>query len=150
MGRGKPLGANVSNPVVSHVIGGWQISSLLSFSTGFPLAIACAICTFPANRPDLVGNPNQGASGSAESRLNQYFNVNAFAVNMPFQYGSTPRVLPNTRGPGQANWDFTLAKNTRFGENYNVEFRAEFFNFLNRPQFNIPDLAFGRSTFGEI
>jgi len=142
-GRGKPFGSAV-NPVLRQLIGGWEVSTILSFATGFPLPISCGggVCQFPAIRPNLVGDPSQGTSGSNESRLNHWFNTDAFAIPTPFTYGNTPRDLPHTRGPGQANTDLSLVKNTRFGENYNVQFRAEFFNALNRPEFFIPGVAF--------
>jgi Carboxypeptidase regulatory-like domain/TonB dependent receptor-like, beta-barrel len=148
-GRGKAFG-NGANPALNHLISGWQVSSIMSFATGFPLAISCGICTFPASRPDLGGDPNQGASGPAQSRLDRYFNVDAFAANQTFHYGTVPRVLPNTRGPGQANTDISIIKNTVFKEPYRLQFRAEFFNAFNRPEFGFPDMSFGSATFGRI
>ena len=58
-------------------------------------------------------------------------------------------------GPGQFNFDTTLAKTTRVGgihENAVMQFRAEFFNLFNHPQFNIPvGLNFGApANFGQI
>jgi len=149
-GRGKALGNNLNAPVASYLVSGWELSSIMTFATGFPLAIGCGVCVFPANRPNLIGDPNQGATGSAESRLDRYFNIDAFAVNTPFQYGTASRVLPNTRGPGQANFDFSLVKNTKIHERYRIQFRAEFFNAFNRPEFGPPDRSFGSSTFGLI
>jgi hypothetical protein len=148
-GRGKPLGSGLTNPIISQLLSGWQVSSIISFATGFPIGMGCAVCEFPANRPDLVGDPNQGASGPAQSRLERYFNVDAFKVNTPFRYGTAPRVLPNTRGPGQANADISLIKNTKFGER-SIQFRGEFFNAFNRPEFGQPDRSFGSATFGLI
>src|SRR5438093_1915697 len=106
-GRGKAFGAGISNPAVNHLISGWETSSILSFATGFPIGMFCAntYCSTPANRPDLVGNPDTG-SGSVESRLNNWLPASAFAPNLPFQFGNVSRTLPHTRGPGQANMDF--------------------------------------------
>lgn len=54
-------------------------------------------------------------------------------------------------GPGQFNWDMSLAKVTKiFHESQSVEFRGEFFNAFNHPQFNNPSLTVNASTFGEI
>jgi hypothetical protein len=54
-------------------------------------------------------------------------------------------------GPGQFNWDMSLAKVTKiFHESQSVEFRGEFFNAFNHPQFNNPNLTVNASTFGEI
>ena len=148
-GRGKAFGAGIANPVMSHIMSGWETSSILTFGTGFPIGMFCGYCSFPANRPDLVGNPNSG-SGSVESRLNDWLPAAAFAPNLPFQFGNVSRTLPHTRGPGQANTDFSLIKDTRFGERYSVQFRAEFFNFLNRPQFGQPNSTAGSPNLGQI
>ncbi len=57
-------------------------------------------------------------------------------------------------GPGQFNFDLTLGKNTRVGgvhENATLQFRAEFFNLFNHPQFSNPAVAFNSaSSFGQI
>ena len=50
------------------------------------------------------------------------------------------------RGPGQANFDFSLTKMTRIGEKQSVQFRTEFFNLFNHPQFAIPGSVAGNQT----
>jgi hypothetical protein len=152
-GRGKAFAGSTSNRVFNQLISGWVASSILSFATGFPVPVTCVSgCPIlpPGFRPNLVGDPSAGTKGSNESRLNHWYNTAAFAPNAPFTYGTAPRELPHTRGPGQANMDFSLLKNTRWSERYNVEFRAEFFNLANRPEFGMPDPGFGSSTAGEI
>jgi len=149
-GSGKPLGRSISNSLARQIVNGWEVSSILAFATGYPIGIGCGVCSFPASRPDLVGDPNQGASGPAQSRLDRYFNVDAFSVNQSFAYGTAPRTLPSTRGPGQANTDISLVKNTKWGERFRLQFRAEFYNAFNRPEFGPPDRSFGSATFGQI
>jgi hypothetical protein len=149
-GRGKPFLGGINSPVVSQVISGWQIDAITTLASGIPLVIGCGVCPFPASRPDLVGDPNKGASGSAQKRLNQWFNTSAFAVNQAFHYGTVARTLPNTRGPGQANTNFSIIKDTVLRERYKLQFRAEFFNVFNRVGFGLPDTNFGDSTFGVI
>jgi hypothetical protein len=46
--------------------------------------------------------------------------------------------------------DFSVAKETKFAESCNLEFRAEFFNISNHPAFAQPDTTFGTPGFGEI
>jgi hypothetical protein len=53
-------------------------------------------------------------------------------------------------GPGQFNWDISLIKNTKITETKSVEFRAEFYNVWNHPQFNPPVNNAADSTFGEV
>jgi len=53
-------------------------------------------------------------------------------------------------GPGQHNWDISLIKNTKITEGTSVQFRAEFYNVWNHPQFNPPVNNLADSTFGQI
>jgi hypothetical protein len=50
-------------------------------------------------------------------------------------------------GPGLANLDFSVAKNSRLGESFNVQFRSEAFNLLNRANFQVPPLVNGTDIF---
>jgi hypothetical protein len=77
--------------------------------------------------PVILGTPNQ------------WFNPAAFLAppNASGFYGNLGRdTLP---GPGLATWDLSLFKNTHISERTNVQFRAEFFNVLNRANFNTPN-----------
>lgn len=66
----------------------------------------------------------------------RWFNTQAFAVPAPFNYGNSARNL--LFGPGFFGWDAALFKNTQLTERLRLEFRAEFFNVLNHPNFGIP------------
>lgn len=104
-------------------------------------------------------------SGSVESRLNNFFNLNsvadtsAKACTMPVLdgvpgatlYGNTGRAL--FLGPGQFNWDISIVKTTVVGgirEGAYLEFRTEFFNAFNHAQFSNPGASVTGSTFGVI
>ena len=63
------------------------------------------------------------------------------------------RPRPLFSGPGQDSWDITLAKLTKVGgirENATLEFRTEFFNAFNHPQFGNPTTNVGSAAFGNI
>ena len=66
-----------------------------------------------------------------------YIKLQCFAFPAPGTIGNLGR---NTlRGPRVENWDFSLFKNHDLpGEELRVQFRAEFFNLLNRPNFGLP------------
>ncbi len=53
-------------------------------------------------------------------------------------------------GPGQQNWDMSLIKNTKLTEGTSLQFRAEFYNIWNHPQFNPPVNGRSSTTFGQI
>jgi hypothetical protein len=71
-----------------------------------------------------------------------WFNPNAFSApaNTPVNSGFYGNVGRNTLiGPGLGTWDFSLLKETRIREQFNLQFRAEIFNLLNRANFNQPN-----------
>jgi hypothetical protein len=73
----------------------------------------------------------------AQPSLSQWFNPTAFGVPAPFFYGNS---APNSLfGPGFSNWDTAAMKNFVFRERLNLQFRAEFFNALNHPNFANPN-----------
>ena len=110
------------------------------------------------SRPQLCPGVSYGqiaSPGGIESRLNGYWNANAFCAppvigsdGMATAYGNMgPGVL---LGPGQFNFDTALLKNTHIGEKLNVQFRAEFYNLFNHPQFSNPAVVDSTATFGQI
>jgi hypothetical protein len=82
--------------------------------------------------------------------LSQWFNTNCFVQPGQFQFGNEPRVDPNLRSQGIANYDFAVSKRTAITERVGPAFRAEFFNIFNRVQFSPPNTQPGSSTFGQV
>jgi hypothetical protein len=109
-----------------------------------------------AERPELIGTPIDDCG----SRLvNCIPNASqAFAQPALGTYGDTPRDM--LFGPGLWDLDFALQKDFRIKERANFQFRAQFFNVFNHPNFAPPGAAagtsfggsntFGSSTFGDI
>ncbi len=103
-------------------------------------------------------NPNSGNNGQATGGSfsadpnNPAFAGQVFFRNQAGQTGNLPRNFLN--GPWYYNWDAGIIKNTRFGENFNVQLRAEAFNVLNNTNFfvgqNSGIFNIGSSTFGQI
>ena len=62
------------------------------------------------------------------------------------------RTLPDVRGAGINNLDFSVFKNTSFGpsERMTLQFRAEFYNMFNRVLFDLPGMSLGTPQFGVI
>jgi hypothetical protein len=92
------------------------------------------------------------ATGRAVGPDNQA-NTAGFAGQVFFhpsagQIGSLQRLQFD--GPSQTSWDFSVIKRTRIRENKNLEFRADFFNFLNHPLFFVGDYGVDSTTFGRI
>ena len=162
-GSGKRL-LNKTGPV-GHVVSGWQLNGIYTAQRGTPVAVsAISNLTGSYNAvTDVYGSyssnsrpNNNGTSakldGSAVSRLNEWFNTSVFSQPAPFTYGTAPRTLPDVRLDGIDNLDFGVYKNNRFGRDgrFNLQFRSEFFNLANHPQFGVPGLALGASNFGVV
>ena len=79
---------------------------------------------------------------------NRYFDPQAFIVPLSGTYGNAGRNI--LEGPGLRNVDLSLSKRFDLGENLKLQFRAEFFNAFNTPQFAIPGGTFGTGTFGRV
>jgi hypothetical protein len=138
-----PLFKNNQNHMLKMTLGGWEISGIVTAESGAPLNITLgghsvsSIVPNTLNRPDLtstsLNNPHTVA---------QWFDTSVFAVPAPGTWGNTPHDY--VRGPGRQNWNLSLFKNFVFSETRgsNLQFRAEFFNIWNHPQW-IGDLANG-------
>jgi hypothetical protein len=109
------------------------------------------ISGFFSNRPNVVPgqNPNSGPR-----KPGAWLNRSAFQQiiqdpNSPVQqFGSAGRNI--AQGPGYADWDFSMFKNIRVAEGKEFQFRAEFFNVLNHPNFRLPDSDISSPTFNQI
>lgn len=152
-GRGRDYGKNWPG-VVDKVLGGWQLSGIMTLANGFPLPISQTpgqlFALFGTQRPNLVATPTQ-SSGSRANRINQWLGnpTSAFTQAAPFTYGTAPRILP-IRADGIKNYDFSIVKFIPIWESFNAEFRGDFFNGFNRPQFSAPNMTFGSATFGRV
>jgi hypothetical protein len=140
------------NGVGSKVVSGWGIDGVTAFQRGFPLKIAWGGAGTPleaANlgvsnvRPNVLSGCNKSAQGGGlNGRLNQWFNTSCFAAPPDWGFGSEARVDPTLRSNGINNWDFALFKRTAITERAGIEFRTEFFNLFNHPQFGFPGTNF--------
>jgi hypothetical protein len=97
-------------------------------------------------------------SGPIKSKLNDYFNTSCFttppvigADGVGTTFGNSPTGIVD--GPGQVNVDLAVSKAISMSwpqEKSTLEFRIEFFNLFNHPQFANPDANFASPTFGLI
>ena len=124
----------------NRLLSGWQVNLISTLLSGFPFTPVIGSNrsgdgdTRNPDRPDvnpafsgpvILGNPNQ------------WYNPNAFALPTPGTYGNLGRGV--YRGPGLADLDFSLFKDTRVTERSTLQFRAEFFNILNHANFGTPN-----------
>jgi hypothetical protein len=149
--------------VAGKVLGGWNLSGVTTIQGGQPLTIYDnrGGSIYGLNGTTLVTSRAQMAPGATyadlitpggvESRLGGtsggpgYFNSAALTA-IPLVPGTNGTGWGDSGigvlyGPGQMNFDATLGKSTRVGgihEDATLQFRAEFFNLFNHPQFNAP------------
>jgi outer membrane receptor protein involved in Fe transport len=144
--------------IASHITEGWQLSTIFSAATGTPFSERVSGRNAPdlsrttgSQRPDPIlsrdnSNTVSGTStgcggvksGTPLGTPDLYFDPCAFVLPPAGFYGIAGR---NTLiGPGYENLDFSLLKSTPLGikEGSRLEFRAEFFNLLNRANFALP------------
>ena len=137
-----------ANGFVSKLFNGWQVNSILTLQAGNPItawigfdrANTLASNASEQQRPDL--NPAfsgekicpctlpDSLGGGVQKSPERYFNPTIFSLPRQFTYGNAGR---NTLiGPGLANVDVNLVKNTALTERLNLQFRAEGYNLFNR------------------
>jgi hypothetical protein len=126
--------------VRNTMIGGWQLNEITTLLTGFPFT------------PQIGGNRSEDGDTRNPDRPswnpnfsgpliigspNEWFNPNAFTLPTFGTWGNVGR--ETLTGPGLANLDLSLFKTMRITERANLQFRAEFFNLLNHPNFGTPN-----------
>ncbi len=135
---------------VDLLLGGWQMNGITTFATGQPIAVGNSIATQSgANRPHNLGRSAK-KTGPVTDRLDAYMDASVFAAPGPFEFGSSPRTLPDVRGDGQRNFDVSLFKNFSFTDRWTLQFRTEFFNVFNTPRFGEPNGSFGNVQFNRV
>jgi len=137
-GRGKKWGADW-NGVENGAFGGWQVNVIERALSGFPLFVVDSNnqseVNFewngsPLNRPNETCDPHLSHPTKAE-----WFNTSCFSPAAPGALGDASRAPVS--GPRFVNTDFSLFKNFRLTEQFNLQFRSEFFNLFNHAQFGL-------------
>jgi hypothetical protein len=165
IGRGKWLLPN-ANAVVDSIVGGWKLNGIATFQSGFPIAFQYSVpnplqANFAAgnagpglpagvSRPDYVAGCDKNIGGDPKTRLTKYFNTACFVKSNDYAFGNEPRVDPDLRAQGIANYDLSVAKVVPIKESINFEFRAESFNLFNRVQFAPPNAQVDVATYGQV
>ena len=140
------------------VLGGWQLSGIISAATGLPVTVTTSRSSDPAgigigldsgptsSRPDRVGDPNSISNRT----LLQWFNTAAFA-RVPagvVRPGNSPRGVFD--GPGFWRVDQSLFKNFKLAERLSLQVRGEAFNLFNHTNYSAINTNLSSSAFGRV
>jgi hypothetical protein len=158
-----------ANGFANGFVSGWGLDGITTFQRGFPVkiswggsdALTGAGLGIGSLRPDYIPGCDKNVSGSAVARVKEWFNTACFTApsgnngsvnipNNPWTFGNEPRVDASLRQQGVVNFDFAVFKRTTIMERLALEFRAEFFNIFNHPQFGPPNGTVTSSTFGQV
>jgi len=117
---------------------GWELNSIVTIQSGRPIPIANSTDTsgrfYFNQRPNVVPGVNPILPNWTPST--GYLNPLAFIQPAYGTFGDLGR--DSIFGPGYANVDFSITKNTRLTERLNLQLRVEFFNIFNHPNFALP------------
>jgi hypothetical protein len=144
-----PLFRHSESKLLKSVVGGWQISGIVTMESGLPINInlsggANGLGVGGNNRPNLTGTL------TTPHNVNEWFSPGAFSAPTPGTWGTLP--YNDLRGPGRDNWNLSLFKRFSLWESRGsyLELRLETFNTWNHTQFNGTDNTLGDSRFGQV
>jgi hypothetical protein len=156
LGKGRTFGDNW-NTVTNTILGDWQATLIERVSSGFPVPLidssnmsGTAFNTggnsYDYNRPNQVSNCNPYAANHGHY---QWINATCFVAPPSGELGNAPRVP--VVGPDFVNTDFSIIKQFALPrEGMGLNFRAEFFNLFNHPQYGMPVNDINAVGFGAV
>ena len=165
-GKGKRF-LSRSRGAVNQIAGGWQLNWSATVQGGQPLTIGCVATTRTGLGCNALLVPGQDPR-AGPNNVDQFLNPKAF-TDPPVattigqtDYSPLGGAPTQTRGPGFGRTDFSLFKDFQLTERFRLQFRSEFFNISNHPNFNAPGFGgngviavpnatnFTSSNFGKI
>jgi len=148
---GKGQRVDFQNGVANNVLGGWKMNLIFTAQTGLPFtpALASSVSNAGGSRPERF------KEGTLEDPTRvKWFDTSfntadaAWGVPATFTFGNSGRNI--LFGPGRVNFDYSLFKDLALTETLNLQLRAEFFNLMNTPQFDLPNASIGGNNAGII
>ena len=136
------------------LLGGWRMSAIASFSSGYPFTVIDGFNRSRNLQSDatiVADRPNWNPAFRGKAILGdpaRWFDPSAFTLQPAGVYGNVPRNA--LIGPGFSNLDFSLNRKFVFREPHELEFRADFFNLFNRPNFATPSSSTGAQIIGGV
>ena len=139
--------------LLRDLVGSWEVTSMALARTGFPVNVLVNRDSSEVpdgnstdQRPDLV--PGVPLTPPGGKKVENWINPAAFAMPASGTFGSAPRDA--VTGPGEWQIDLGMSKEIVFTERARMQFRSEFFNVFNHPQYGLPQATYGVQGFGQI
>jgi hypothetical protein len=130
---------------VDKFVGGWQLQGVYTGQGGPPINFGNVL---------YVGDVHDITKPQGQRTIEEWFNTAGFerstANQLQFNYRGFPSRLSDVRADGTNLWDLSVLKNTRIGERYNLQVRAEFLNAWNHVNFAPPNASPTSSAFGQV
>jgi hypothetical protein len=153
-GRNRAIGSSW-NAWVDAFLGGWETNGIWRFSSGQPLPLSLnggiSLPTYGGQRPNLNGTLQRNTG--SDWRDMYFTNPEVVSTPDPYAIGTAPRNLSSVRSPGVNTANLSVLKDfqmNKFREGMKLQFRAEFFNAFNHPQFGPPDTTWEGGNFGLV
>ncbi len=130
--------------VVSAIVGGWEVSDITSYQTGYPFAV---LGPDFSNTSSSSPRPNRSCSGVGSKSITNWFNQSCFSVAGSASdptFGNSRRNILDA--PGQSNSDIAVLRHFNLFDKADMEFRGEFFDAWNTPYFAPPANNIGSPT----
>jgi hypothetical protein len=143
---------------VRAIFGGWQLNGIATINSGTPFTVSDSanvalqansppISGFPASRPNMVGDPNDGPHTADQWMLRSAFQ-RLDPATQAGQFGNAPRNA--VRGPGYGTLDVSLVRTFPISGDVRLQFRAEAFNVTNHVNYGLPVADLNSANFGRI
>lgn len=123
----------------NKLVSGWQLSLIMTATTGLPVNIADGYDEATGGAGSVTMNPRPNAvlgCNVQTDKVDEWYNPACFSLEAPGTLGNLAR--NSVIGPGLFDADLAILKDTRFKENLDLQFRAEFFNILNKTNYGLP------------
>jgi hypothetical protein len=143
-----PFMRHSSNALARTLVGGWEVSGIVTIESGTPLNIGLT-GDQGGNGVGGTNRPDKTAALAAPHTKQQWITGSAFAPPAPGDWGTLGHNAID--GPGRDNWNLSLFKNFVFSEARGSQFelRLETFNTFNHPQVSGMPTNFGDAHFGQ-
>ncbi|HEX5411917.1 MAG TPA: TonB-dependent receptor [Terriglobia bacterium] len=132
----------ITSGPAKYILGGWQTNGILTGISGAPLTVtqSSSFLNTPATSqvPDNAGGLNM-LKETGPGRL--WFNTDAFVPTKQVRLGTAGRGLSWLRGPGLTQLDFSVFRNFKLAERYNLALRFEMLNLSNTPHWDNPSTS---------